>query len=91
MKTKYNLDVHLDKCPFCGGSAYIGVYDDEGNPHDEDYIDDPWSGLTFGVRHDHEDNEDCPIALYGCDSAHMGVYRWDTPEEAAEAWNTRKK
>ena len=84
------LDIHLDNCPFCNGNAYIGVYDDEGNPRDLAYMEDPWSGLTFAVCHDHEDNDDCPIALYKCDGAHMGVYRWDTPQDAADHWNRRK-
>jgi hypothetical protein len=35
------------KCPFCGGKVRILVCDDEGNVHDDDYENDPWSGLSF--------------------------------------------
>lgn len=80
----------LKPCPFCGGKATIICCDDEGNNHDGDYENDPWSGLGYLIRHSHEENEDCPIATYTEDGATVGgVYIYNTREEAAEAWNRR--
>lgn len=81
----------LKPCPFCGGKAEIVICDDEGNLHDKEYEKDAWSGLGYLVIHSHEKNEDCPIARYEGDDAKMGVYIYDTREEAIEAWNRRAK
>ena len=81
----------LKPCPFCGGEAEIVVCDDEGNLHDEEYEKDAWSGLGYKIIHSHEKNEGCPIARYEEDEAKMGVYIYDTREEAIEAWNRRAK
>lgn len=50
-------------CPFCGGKFYAGICDDEGNERDEEYLDDPWSGISYALIHDEETgaNEDCPL------------------------------
>ena len=80
----------LKSCPFCGGKATIVCCDDEGNIHDDDYENDPWSGLGYQIRHSHEENKDCPIATYAAEGAIVGdVYIYDTREEAIEAWNRR--
>nr|WP_026681353.1 hypothetical protein [Priestia megaterium] len=79
----------LKLCPFCGGSATISVSDDEGNDKSDEYESDPWSGLSFKIKHDHEKNKDCPIAKYEEES--MGVYLYESREEAIKAWNTRMK
>jgi Lar family restriction alleviation protein len=81
--------VKLKPCPFCGGEAKITFSDAEGNMRDAEYANDPWSGLMFRIYHPHEDNEGCPIANYDCDGGSMGVYLYETKEEAAEAWNKR--
>lgn len=81
--------VILKPCPFCGGKATIAVNDREGNRRDEEYEKDPWSGLSYTIEHAHEANSGCPIAGYECDGAMMGVYLYDSREEAAEAWNSR--
>lgn len=79
----------LELCPFCGGRAKISVSDDEGNDRNEEYESDPWSGLSFKIKHEHENNKDCPIANYEEDGSSMGVYLYDSREEAIKAWNTR--
>ena len=80
----------LKSCPFCGGSAKIVLCDDEGNLHDKDYAQRPYSGVGFMIRHTHEENPQCPIAIYEVDGGIVsGVYIYDTKEQAAEAWNRR--
>lgn len=45
-------------CPFCADcSVRVGVFDDEGNQHGwpgDEYEDNPWSGLQYGIVHDGE-------------------------------------
>lgn len=80
----------LCPCPFCGGQPSIVPCDDEGNLHDEDYVLRPYSGLGFMIRHTHEENPGCPIAVYEVDGGIVGgVYIYDTEEQAAAAWNRR--
>lgn len=44
------------------------------------------------IRHTHENNPNCPIAVYEVDGGIVGgVYIYDTPEEATEAWNRREE
>lgn len=75
-------------CPFCGGNVRIGICDNEGNYHPEEYKDDPWSGLTFALVHsDDGAPESCPIATH--DGEVLGRFLYDTIEEAASAWNRR--
>lgn len=85
-----NQTVKLKPCPFCGGEARITVSDGEGNSRDDEYEQDPWSGLSYRISHAHEDNEGCPIASYESEGAEMGVYLYDSRAEAADAWNKRK-
>lgn len=79
----------LKPCPFCGGTANIVISDDEGNLREPEYEKDQRSGLSFKIQHTHEENEGCPIATYECDDATMGVYLYDSREEAAAAWDKR--
>lgn len=79
----------LRPCPFCGGQVEIVCCDDEGNPHTVDYEQDPWSGIGYRIKHSVEKNEVCPIARYEGDGATMGVYIYDTREEATQYWNKR--
>lgn len=80
----------LKPCPFCGSDIRIICTDDEGNLHDEDYERNPWSGLGYKLYHDITDVEDenCPIARHEGEGE-MGVWIYDTKEEAIEAWNKR--
>lgn len=77
-------------CPFCRGSVKILVTDDEGNPHDEDYENDPYSGLGYYLSHDSEcADPQCPILTHPMEFT--GIHIYDTREEAIQAWNTRVK
>ena len=80
--------IELKPCPFCGGQVKFLIMDDEFNIHDEEYEKDPWSGLQYGIYHDVEDNEGCPIATHVNEI--LGVYGYDTKEDAAETWNERR-
>ena len=86
----------FDPCPFCGKRPRLGVHDDEGNfkgfPEDDravEYIDDPWSGLSFRIWHP---DADCPICTEDPhESGGFGGYcaSYDTPDAAAKDWNDR--
>lgn len=78
-------------CPFCGSEIRIVVCDDEGNIHEDDYENDPWSGLGYRLYHDIADFKDvnCPIAGHE-GSGEMGIWIYNTREDAIEAWNRRK-
>lgn len=80
----------LKPCPFgADHKVWIAVHDDEGNYHGEigcEYETDPWSGLSYGLHHDGWGT--CPLCTDD-DYASMGGMLFDTPEEAAEAWNAR--
>ena len=81
----------LKPCPFCGSEIHIIVCDDEGNcNHKEDYEENPWSGLGYGLYHDIADDpkEECPIARHEGEGL-LGMFIYDTREEAIEAWNRR--
>lgn len=80
----------LKKCPFCGGGIRIFVCDDEGNLHTNDYEKDPWSGLGYQLYHDVDDDPtgECPIAKHRGEGE-LGIFIYDTREEAIEAWNRR--
>lgn len=78
----------LKPCPFCGGETLVGYSDDEGNRRDDDYANDPWSGLTFVLIHDNEFNPSCPVASHWGEI--LGTSLYDSKEEAIKAWNQRK-
>ena len=73
------------KCPFCGGTVWIAVCDDEGNLHPDVYAEDPWSGLSYVLIHSNDDvpkHELCPVA----NEDSIGEYLFDNVEEAVVAW-----
>lgn len=77
----------LKPCPFCGIIPGIAICDDEGNNRDEDYEQDPYSGLGFRISHEVENTNDCPIAAYTGET--LGTFIYETREEAITAWNNR--
>ena len=81
--------IELKPCPFCGGNVEFLILDDEFNIRGDGYADNPWSGLRYGLSHMESANDGCPIATE--DGALLGVYAYDTKEEAIEAWNRRCK
>ena len=81
------MNTNLKPCPFCGGIPKIIFGDYEGNKHDDDYKENPYSGLVYLIEHNIEDNEDCPIARHVGET--LGAWYYDTEEYAIESWNTR--
>lgn len=81
----------LKTCPFCGAKISVVICDDEGNIHDEEYEKAPWSGLGYRLYHDIADDPtgSCPIAGYEGEGL-LGIWLYDTRNEAIDAWNRRK-
>lgn len=75
----------LKPCPFCGIRPIIQICDEEGNYRNEDYLNDPWSGISYQIRHCGQDVEDadCPILMED------GPYLYNKREDAVNAWNKR--
>jgi RecJ-like exonuclease len=69
----------MKRCPFCGGEVRVAYCDEEGEEINE-------LGY-YGIVHSCEENKDCPIASHKGES--LGVWLYDTEEEAIEAWNSR--
>ena len=78
----------LKPCPFgADHKVWIGVHDDEGNYHGTigcEYEADHWSGITYALHHGGWG--DCPLCTAG-EGDCMGGMLFDTPEDAAKAWN----
>jgi len=68
-------------CPFCGAQISARLFDDVSDEGDEDtkgkYV------LIHG-----ETESLCPIEHY--EGEHLGMLTYDSPDEAAEIWNTRR-
>lgn len=84
-------DDRLLPCPFCGKVPKIAICDEEGNPRDIDYLDDPWSGLSLLLVHEapehiHPD-QTCPIATFKGEA--LGIISYESVEEIVERWNKR--
>lgn len=74
----------LKPCPWCGRAPYIVATDEEGNTP---YKPMPKPG-GYSIFHTSEGAEDnCPIATDP--SIALGMWLYDTEEEAVEAWNRR--
>lgn len=73
------------RCPFCGEPVLICVCDDEGNLHELEYENDPYSGLGYVLVHWTEVT--CPIASF--DGETLGREIYDTIEEAVNAWTCK--
>ena len=82
-------EARLEPCPFCGQSVEIGICDDEGNPHDREYLDDPWSGLSFGITH--MKDEECLLNCRGDDDEFVGSRLFKSLDDLVRAWNHRHR
>lgn len=78
----------LKSCPFCGGEVFIGISDDEGNRRNEEYENDPWSGLSFTLIHEYQDGVECPIATHHDEL--LGSRLYESREEVIGVWNNRQ-
>lgn len=78
----------LKPCPFCEQEVFIGISDDEGNYRNEEYENDPWSGLTYTLIHEYEDGVECPIATHHEEL--LGSRSYESREEVINAWNNRQ-
>lgn len=79
------------KCPFCGGEFHLLLCDEEGNPHDDDYLNNPYSGISYCIVHSIKDVPNgvhCPIATSYEDEA-ISEYLYETKEEALTALKIR--
>lgn len=78
--------IELKPCPFnAEHEVSICVFDGEGNYHGLlgcEYESNPWSGLRYAITH----KENCFI---GDGEYEPIAWLFDSPEEAAEAWNER--
>ena len=70
----------FDPCPFCGAEIFPRLYDEVCNAGDE-YTEGKYV-LIHG-----ETTSVCPIVHY--DREYLEMITYDSPEEAAEIWNTR--
>lgn len=69
-------------CPFCGATPAIVVCDDEGNIHEDEYEEDPYSGLMFAIQHT---EYPCPVT-----STEPYAVLYVSRLNAIAAWNLRK-
>lgn len=75
-------------CPFCGGDVRLQLTDSEGNWHNEDYLQEPYSGIGYVLVHTESGNASkCPIATH--DDESLGKIIFDSKEEAIKSWNYR--
>ena len=84
-------DNSTPKCPFCGGEFHLLLCDEEGNPHDDDYLSNPYSGISYCIVHSIKDvpnDVHCPIATSYEDEA-ISEYLYETKEEALAALRIR--
>lgn len=84
------ITTKLRRCPFCGGRAEVVAYDLEcvfvggKNDGEED------EGLHYGIAHPCDVDDPCIAGTYGDGIFQtVGFWLYDTPEEAAAAWNQR--
>lgn len=91
MEDVKSVEAKLLPCPFCGIKPKIIICDDEGNikRKPEEYITDPWSGLSFAIVHPIDEEQCCPIATDKDDDIVLGNNLYGSLEELIEMWNKR--
>lgn len=77
----------LKPCPFCGEQIEVLKMDEEGNIQGEEYFTDPYSGISYGIKHYYTDKNDCPIATH--EDEHVGILLYDNIDELIKIWNHR--
>ena len=87
MENRNQESEKLKPCPFCNKNIEIGVSDDEGNIRTEAYELDPWSGLSFHLKHELSKDTECPIATH--EDEMLGAFLYDDRNSAIKAWNSR--
>lgn len=83
------ITTKLRRCPFCGGRAEVIACDLEcifvGGENDGVTSE----GVHYGISHPSKDNASCVVATTDRLFQVVGGWLFDTPEEAAAAWNQR--
>ena len=80
----------LRPCPFCGKQIELQLTDKRGNFKSDSYLDDPYSGIGYVLRHvDQRDDDQCPIAHEDDYAVYLGGWIYDSKEEAISNWNRR--
>jgi hypothetical protein len=79
----------LKPCPFCGGEAIAHKCDALGQLKGDNYTNYSCDGIGYHLVHFNPYGKICPIAGDD-DEGKIGQFIFDTPEEAAEAWNKRE-
>lgn len=83
------ITTKLRRCPFCGGRAEVIACDLECvivGGEDNGLTDD---GVHYGISHPCDDDGSCIVATFDGLFQIVGGWLYDTPEEAAAAWNQR--
>ena len=91
MEDVRNVEAKLLPCPFCGIKPKIIICDDEGNikRNPEEYIADPWSGLSFALIHPMDKGQHCPVETDKDDCIVLGNCLYGSLDEIIEMWNRR--
>ena len=80
--------MELKPCPFCGCVPLIQLCDNEGNFKPLDYLENPYSGIKYGIRHDvGRADGDCPIITSVGEL--LGGYLYNSLDLLESTWNRR--
>ena len=82
-----SIQKELKPCPFCGRRVEIGIYDNEGNEHNADYLQDPYSGVMFAITH--HKNSECILYCDPLDDVKVGNFLYSDLCQLMKDWNRR--